>query len=61
MNNAQGDLKLLKVRQQILQNRMKDLAKQLQDSRTTLAAQLEVKPEDLIPVNRPKEMGCSAR
>jgi hypothetical protein len=61
INNAQGDLKLLKVRQQILQNRMQDLVGQLQASRTTLAAQLGVRPEDLIPTTRPNDAGCIAR
>jgi hypothetical protein len=61
INNAQGDLKLLKVRQQILQNRMQDLVGQLQASRTTLAVQLGVRPEDLIPTTRPNDAGCLAR
>ena len=61
INNAQGDLKLLKVRQQILQNRMQDLVGQLQASRTTLATQLGVRPEDLIPTTRPNDAGCLAR
>jgi hypothetical protein len=50
MNSAQGDLKLLKVRQQVLQTRLTELVGQLQKSRGTLATQLGVHPEDLIPV-----------
>lgn len=50
MNSAAGDQQLLKVRQQALKTQMTALVTQLQASRGTLAAQLGVRPEDLIPV-----------
>ena len=48
MNEAEGDLTLLKVRQQALQARMSELVHALQASRAVLASRLEVNPEDLI-------------
>lgn len=49
MNEASGDLSLIRVQQQAIQSQMVQLAHELQASRSVLAAKLNVKPEDLIP------------
>jgi hypothetical protein len=54
----QGDLPLLHQKQQVVLIRMEAMVRDLQSSRTQLAAQLGVRPEDLIPVqSRPKGLG----
>lgn len=54
----QGDTALLLQKQKALQGRLDAVVKELQASRTQIAARLGVKPEDLIPVQaRPKGLG----
>ncbi len=59
MNNAQGELKLVKVDQQIVQRKMGVLIGELQKSRTAIADKLGLKPEDLIPAPKPTGLGSN--
>lgn len=57
---GQGDAALLLQKQKALKVRMEAVVRDLQDSRTQIAAQLGVKPEDLIPPQaRPKGLGSA--
>lgn len=60
MKGAAGDQLLLAQRQKALMGKMTTLVGQLQTSRETLAAQLGVRPEDLIPTQaKPKGLGST--
>lgn len=56
----QGDIALLLQKQKALKVRIEAVVKDLQTSRAQIAAQLGVKPEDLIPVQaRPQGLGST--
>jgi hypothetical protein len=56
----QGDTALLLQKQKVLKVRIEAVVKELQASRAQIAAQLGVKPEDLIPIQaRPKGLGSA--
>jgi hypothetical protein len=54
-----GDIPLLRQKQQVVLIRMEAMVRDLQSSRTQLAAQLGVRPEDLIPVQARQGLGST--
>jgi hypothetical protein len=56
----QGDVSLILQKQKALKRPLEAMIRDLQASRAQIAAQLGVKPEDLIPVQaRPKGLGSN--